>query len=80
LPEEITRLAFRISFRDSTFVVEIEHPRATYRLLTGAPIEVVHYDSSVQLTQDGPVSLPIPVVTRREPPTQPAGRAPQRRG
>lgn len=80
LPEEITRLAFRLSFRASTFAVEIEHSRATYRLLVGAPIEVVHYDSSVQLTQDGPVSLPIPAVTRRQAPAQPAGRAPQRRG
>jgi alpha,alpha-trehalose phosphorylase len=80
LPQEITRLAFRMSFRGSTFAVEIKPPRASYRLLTGPPIEVVHYDSSIQLTQDGPVSLPIPTVPRREPPSQPAGRAPQRRG
>jgi alpha,alpha-trehalose phosphorylase len=80
LPEEITRLTFRMSYRASTFAVEIERPRATYRLLSGAPIEVAHYDSSVQLTKDGPVSLPIPAVARREPPDQPAGRAPQRRG
>ena len=79
LPEEITRLAFRVSFRASTFAVEIEHSRANYRLLAGAPIEVTHYDSSVQLTQDGPVSLPIPAVTWREPPAQPAGRAPRHR-
>jgi len=79
LPEEITRLVFRVSFRASTFAVEIEHSQATYRLLAGAPIEVAHYDSSVQLTEDGPVSLPIPAMTRREPPAQPAGRAPQHR-
>ena len=79
LPEEITRLAFRMSFRASTFAVEIEHSQAKYRLLSGAPIEVAHYDSSVQLTEDGPVSLPIPAMTWREPPTQPAGREPQHR-
>jgi alpha,alpha-trehalose phosphorylase len=80
LPEEITRLAFRFSYRASTFAVEIQHTRATYRLLAGPPIEVAHYDSSVQLTEDGPVSLPIPAMTWREPPAQPAGRAPQHRG
>jgi alpha,alpha-trehalose phosphorylase len=79
LPEQITRLAFRMSFRGSTFAVEIERPHASYRLLAGAPIELVHYDSIIQLTQDGPVSLPIPAVPRREPPSQPAGRAPQHR-
>jgi alpha,alpha-trehalose phosphorylase len=79
LPEQITRLAFRMSFRGSTFAVEIERPHASYRLLAGAPIELVHYDSIIQLTQDGPVSLPIPAVPRREPPSQPAGRTPQHR-
>ncbi|HVA20044.1 MAG TPA: glycosyl hydrolase family 65 protein, partial [Solirubrobacteraceae bacterium] len=80
LPEEITRLAFRLTFRGSTFAVEIEHSQATYRLLAGEPIEVAHYDSSVQLTEDGPVSLPIPAMTWREPPTQPVGREPRHRG
>ena len=80
LPEEITRLAFRLTFRGSTFAVEIQHSQATYRLLAGEPIEVAHYDSSVQLTEDGPVSLPIPAMTWREPPTQPVGREPRHRG
>jgi alpha,alpha-trehalose phosphorylase len=78
LPDEITRLVFRITFRASTFAVEIEHGEATYRLLVGSPIGVAHYETGVQLTQDHPVSLPIPVAPRREPPGQPSGRAPQR--
>ena len=80
LPEAITRLTFRMSFRASTFAVEIEPSRATYRLLAGEPIEVCHYDSKVRLTPDGPVSMPVPLVNRRDSPPQPPGREPQRRG
>jgi alpha,alpha-trehalose phosphorylase len=79
LPEQITRLTFRLCFQGSAFVVEIEGSQATYRLLSGDPVEVSHYDQKVRLEQDEPVSLTIPKVTRRTPPRQPAGREPLQR-
>ena len=47
---------------------------ATYSLLSGERAQLGHYGSVVELTQDGPATLPIPKTTRREPPHQPPGR------
>ncbi len=74
LPEEIARLAFRLCYRGSVIAVEVEAAQASYRLVSGEKIELGHYGSTVQLTQDGPATLPIPAVSRRDPPHQPPGR------
>jgi alpha,alpha-trehalose phosphorylase len=74
LPEEITRLMFRICYRGATIGVEIKPQQATYSLISGAPAEFGHYGSLVQLTGDGPATLPIPATTKRDPPPQPPGR------
>jgi alpha,alpha-trehalose phosphorylase len=79
LPEQITRLTFRMCFRGSVFVVEVEASQASYRLLSGDPFRVTHYERKVSLSADGPTSLPIPALPRRDPPSQPAGREPSRR-
>jgi alpha,alpha-trehalose phosphorylase len=76
LPEELTRLRFRLTFRGSNIEVEIEPLRATYRLISGPAIGVTHYGSAVQMTSEGPTSLEIPAAESREPPPQPAGREP----
>jgi alpha,alpha-trehalose phosphorylase len=78
LPDEITRLTFRLCFQGSTLGVEVNRSSATYRLIAGDSAEVAHYGSVVQLTRDGPASLAIPALARREPPRQPAGREPRR--
>ncbi len=77
LPDQLTRVAFRLSFRDSVLKVDIEPTQATYGLLGGPAINVAHYESSVQLTADGPATLPIPARARLDPPGQPAGREPR---
>ncbi len=77
LPDELTRLSFRLGYRKARFLVEIDHSQATYRLLAGPPLEVGHYDSTVQMTEAAPVSLPIPELPRIEAPRQPAGRDPR---
>ncbi len=74
LPTELTRLAFRLCYRDSTLSVEIEPTQATYRLLTGTEVDVAHYGKAVQLTPDSPASLPIAAMPSRQPPPQPPGR------
>jgi alpha,alpha-trehalose phosphorylase len=80
LPEQLTRLAFRLCFRGSKLQVVVEAGQATYRLVSGDPIEVDHYGSSVQLTADGPATLPIHATTRRSSPSQPPGREPRAAG
>jgi alpha,alpha-trehalose phosphorylase len=74
LPEELTKVVFRLCFRDSTLCVEFDRSQATYQLIKGDPVEVEHYGSTVQLTKDGPASLPIPAAPKRKPPPQPPGR------
>jgi alpha,alpha-trehalose phosphorylase len=77
LPEQITRLRFRLTFQGSNIEVEIEPSQATYRLISGPGIEVTHYGSVVQLTSEGPATLDLPATESREPPPQPAGREPR---
>ena len=78
LPDEITRLKFRLCYRGATFSVEISADSATYTLISGEQVEIGHYGSAVLLTTDGPATLPVPQGVRREPPPQPAGRELQR--
>ena len=74
LPPEISRLAFRLCYRDTTIAVEIGPTHATYSLLSGERAQLGHYGSVVELTQDGPATLPIPKRTRRGAPHQPPNR------
>jgi hypothetical protein len=54
--------------------------RTTYELLSGEPFETSHDGEALRLEADSPVTLPVPDPPAVEPVTQPAGRAPQRRG
>jgi alpha,alpha-trehalose phosphorylase len=74
LPDAITRLRFRLCYRGATILVEIEPSQATYHLVSGPPPRLGHHESSIELTPDAPVTLPIAPLTRREPPRQPPGR------
>jgi alpha,alpha-trehalose phosphorylase len=74
LPEQITRLAFRLSYRGATIAVEVKPRQATYRLIEGEKLLVGHYGSVVEISPDGPATLAIPETTRRDPPRQPPGR------
>ncbi|HET9093593.1 MAG TPA: glycosyl hydrolase family 65 protein [Solirubrobacteraceae bacterium] len=77
LPDELTRLAFRLRYRGAVVAVEIERGRATYRRLSGEPIELRHHGEALRLT-DRPVARPIPETVRRVAPAQPPGRGLQR--
>ena len=79
LPGPITHLRYRLSFRGRRLLIAVEHERATYSLLDGPALEITHHDQTATIGPDEPVTLDIPPVPRREPPTQPAGRVPARR-
>jgi alpha,alpha-trehalose phosphorylase len=79
LPQALTRLAFRLCFRGRRLLVEVGHEQATYSLLEGSSLEIVHHGARVTVDAQGPLSCPIPPPPGREPPSQPPGRAPQRR-
>ena len=79
LPSALTRLAFRMTYRDSRFAVEIDQDGASYELLEGPSLTVTHHGDEITLTSDGPVRQPIPTLSERTAPSQPYGREPRRR-
>jgi alpha,alpha-trehalose phosphorylase len=79
LPPELTRLAFRVCFRDRRLRVEVQPKQATYSLREGDPLEVAHHGEQITVAIDAPVTRPIEALPGRDAPSQPAGRAPARR-
>ena len=79
LPAALPRLAFRLRFRGRRLKVEITNAKATYTLLAGAPLEIAHHEKTIRLTTNEPVTQPIAPLLPRAAPSQPHGRAPNRR-
>jgi alpha,alpha-trehalose phosphorylase len=79
LPDGLTRIAFRIKFRERRLRVEVRATEASYLLLDGSPLQVWHHHDKITLHAQNPVTRPIPPLTRRPQPNQPLGRAPARR-
>jgi alpha,alpha-trehalose phosphorylase len=75
LPPGITRLAFRIRYRDRRLRLTISRDAAKYELLDGKPFAISHHGEQVLLA-DRPVVLGIPPIPYSIPPRQPEGRAP----
>jgi alpha,alpha-trehalose phosphorylase len=79
LPAELSGIAFRMCFADSRIRVTIHREEATYQLLRGQPVHTSHHNKPITLTQDEPVTLPIPPPPQNPVPRQPPGREPIRR-
>jgi alpha,alpha-trehalose phosphorylase len=79
LPQQLSRLAFRLCFRGRRILVEVDDQQASYTLLQGAHLDVAHHGDTVTLAHDEPVTRPIPKPPSREAPTQPPHRRPARR-
>jgi alpha,alpha-trehalose phosphorylase len=80
LPARLERLAFRLVARGRRLQVEATKTHATYRLVEGAPLELVHHGRKLTVTGEAPVTEPIPPLPVLPAPSQPHGRAPRRRG
>lgn len=76
LPEDITRLTFRLVFCDHRLCAEITPKAATYRLLEGSPLKIWHHGEDVELATGQEVTRPIPPIKAGPRPTQPPGREP----
>ncbi len=79
LPERLTRLAFRISYRGNCVEVEVADGDISYRLLEGNPFEIRHFGQRIEVTSERQSYPPPASRPPTEPPTQPAGRAPTKR-
>jgi alpha,alpha-trehalose phosphorylase len=77
LPDELTRLAFVISVRGSCLRVDVVREAATYSILSGEGLDLVHHGSAFAVSAEKPVTLPIPELGPPGPsPAQPPGREP----
>ena len=79
LPSGISRLRFRVRYRQRCVVVSANHEQATYELIDGEPLTVWHHGEEVTVSRE-PVSRPLPEVPKLPRPSQPPGRAPAHRG
>ncbi|GLX00592.1 glycosyl hydrolase family 65 protein [Microtetraspora sp. NBRC 16547] len=76
LPSALTRLSFTVSLLGRRLRVTVDRETATYTLLAGEPIKIVHCGRPDTVAMGAPVSRPIPPISPGEPPTQPPGRRP----
>jgi alpha,alpha-trehalose phosphorylase len=76
LPSRLTRLGFGVLFRGRRLRVEVHADHATYELLDGEPVELIHHGERVTVTPDEPLNHPIPSAPKRPEPHSPRGREP----
>jgi alpha,alpha-trehalose phosphorylase len=80
LPSQLSRLAFRLLYRDRGLRVNIEPHEAHFELLAGDPLDIRCHGKPITVTADAPVTCPLPTPPRRHTiPEQPPGRTPPRR-
>jgi alpha,alpha-trehalose phosphorylase len=80
LPQTLTRLVFRLSLQGRKLLVEVQPAQATYSLLEGSSLELIHYGEKTTAQPGRVLTRPIPPAPARDTPSQPPGRAPKRRG
>jgi alpha,alpha-trehalose phosphorylase len=78
LPEGLSRLAISLCVRRRHLKIEVTGMTATYTLVRGEAITLVHHGTPLKVIPDEPAQAPVPPPPRREPPTQPSGREPLR--
>ncbi|MEV7289671.1 glycosyl hydrolase family 65 protein [Streptomyces sp. NPDC093252] len=79
LPEKLSRLAFSLQVRGRRLRVEITHDKASYVLLSGAPLRIAHHGEALAVSTDGPTVRPVPAPQNLPAPAQPRHRAPNPR-
>jgi alpha,alpha-trehalose phosphorylase len=79
LPPALHRLCFRVMWRGQTLRVTVNHETVRYEVLSGPPLQLVHFGQPVPVDPDTPVDRPIPAMQAGPRPAQPAGREPVRR-
>ena len=80
LPARLQRLTFRLLFRGRRLKVEVMKTQATYTLVEGEPLEILHHGETITASTRGTAAASIPPPPEHPVPSQPPGRAPIRRG
>ncbi|MEU9886889.1 glycosyl hydrolase family 65 protein [Sphaerisporangium sp. NPDC051011] len=79
LPSALTGLSFTVSLLGRRLTVSADQKSATYTLLDGEPLKIVHYGKPDVVTNGAPITCAIPPAFPGPAPTQPPGRRPAHR-
>jgi alpha,alpha-trehalose phosphorylase len=82
LSDEITRLRFRLRWRNFRLTVDVNHSEVTYTLRDGPDGELTIWNAGeeLELSTESPTTVPVrPRTALLPPPTQPPGKEPIRR-
>jgi alpha,alpha-trehalose phosphorylase len=79
LPAALRRLSFRLCWHRQTLHVSVDHDHASYAVMEGVPLSIVHFGQPLVITPGEPTRLPIPPIEAGPRPSQPAGREPHHR-
>jgi alpha,alpha-trehalose phosphorylase len=78
LPAALSRVSFGLRYQGRQLRVTITQEDAEYRLVSGPPLRLRHYDEPIALAEE-PEARPLPAPPVVEPVEQPYGRAPRQR-
>ena len=76
LPARLMRLSFGLLYRGRRLRVEVRPGDATYEVVDGMALELIHHGERVTVTPDKPLTLPIPPAPKYPTPKAPAHREP----
>lgn len=76
LPDQLTRICFRLAFRGRVIEVTATPSTATYTLDSGEPLTIAHHGEQIEIRDGRPIERAIPPAKPGPAPTQPAGRDP----
>ena len=76
LPARLTRLSFRLVYRGRRLRVTVRPAEATYELLDGEPVELLHHGERLTARAGSPETRELPPAPQHPAPEQPPGRAP----
>ena len=81
LPEELSRLVFKVSLRRRRLAIDVRAATATYTLLDGEPMRIAHHGQPITASLGEPIVRSIPEAPARSQAAlaQPSGREPFRR-
>jgi alpha,alpha-trehalose phosphorylase len=79
LPSALRRLAFRVCWRRQTLRVSVDHEHASYEVMDGRSLDIVHFGREVSVKPGKSLRLAIPPIEPGPPLSQPPGREPLHR-
>ncbi|MBA2811206.1 glycoside hydrolase family 65 protein [Streptomyces sp. KM273126] len=76
LPEQLSRLAFSLRFRQRCLRIDVTHSHVTYTVVEGEPVQISHGGEVIGLSKGAPQTRPVEWPTALPEPAQPPGRQP----